>query len=155
MVRRKELAPVHDGVFVDHTGTLTWLQRAWAAVLFAAPAALARESAIRAADGPGRGGASSGPMHIAIDRKRTSSHPQGVRIQRLSNLEQRVLWNASPPRVRLEHALLDVAADATSDYAAIATLADGVQSRRTTGPRLTPTRWRRGSGSPGERSSAT
>ncbi len=55
----------------------------------------------------------------------------------MSNLKQRVLWNASPPRVRLEHALLDVAADATSDYAAIATLADGVQSRRTTGPRLT------------------
>ena len=136
MVRRRELARVHQGVYVDHTGAPTWVQRAWAAVLFATPAAVALESAIRAVDGTGRAGTSSGPIHIAIDRKRTVVAPEGVRIHRLSDLERRVLWHASPPRVRLEHALLDVAAGAPSDYQAIATLADGIQSRRTTGPRL-------------------
>ncbi|QCC76343.1 hypothetical protein E2C04_02390 [Nocardioides daphniae] len=40
LVRRRLLAPVHRGVFVDHTGTLTWRQAAWAAVLLTAPSAL-------------------------------------------------------------------------------------------------------------------
>ena len=33
MLRRRELVRVHPGVFVDHTGSLTWLQRAWVGVL--------------------------------------------------------------------------------------------------------------------------
>lgn len=135
-LRRRQLVSVYDGVFIHHTGELTWLQRAWAAVLTTAPSALAAESAIRAADGPGRAGASSGPIHVAIDRKRTLVAPPGVRILRVSHLAERVLWNVSPPRVRLEHAVLEVAARARSDFRAIATMADAVQSRRTTGPRL-------------------
>jgi Transcriptional regulator, AbiEi antitoxin len=47
LVRRREWARVHDGVYVNHTGPLTWLQRAWAAVLFHWPAALAGSSALR------------------------------------------------------------------------------------------------------------
>lgn len=37
-LHRREWDQVHAGVYVDHTGPLTWLQRAWAAVLFAWPA---------------------------------------------------------------------------------------------------------------------
>lgn len=144
MLRRRELVAVHEGVFVDHTGELTWLQRAWAGVLLAAPAALADESAIRAADGPGRSGASSGPIRLAVDRKRTLKAPSGLTIQRMSHLDDRVLWHTSPPRVRIEHALLDVAARVPSEFRAIATLADGVQSRRTTGSRLRATLAARG-----------
>ena len=33
LVRRRELAVLHPGVYVDHTGEPTWLQQAWAAVL--------------------------------------------------------------------------------------------------------------------------
>ena len=54
LLRRRQWARVHPGVFVDHTGPLTWRQRAWAAVLYAAPAALCAESALRAWNGPGR-----------------------------------------------------------------------------------------------------
>ena len=54
LVRRRELARVHPGVFCDHTGPLTWHQRAWAAVLFCGRSALSHQSAIRAAEGPGR-----------------------------------------------------------------------------------------------------
>ncbi|EGD45039.1 hypothetical protein NBCG_00575 [Nocardioidaceae bacterium Broad-1] len=32
-VRRNELRRVHPRVYIDHTGPLTWEQRAWAAVL--------------------------------------------------------------------------------------------------------------------------
>src|SRR5262245_46437779 len=54
-VRRREWAPAgHPAVYVEHTGPLTWRQRAWAAVLYAWPSALAGDSALRAADGPGR-----------------------------------------------------------------------------------------------------
>ena len=136
MLRRRELVPLHEAVYLAHTGDPTWLQRAWAAVLYAAPAALAGASAVRAADGPGRAGWCDEPIHVAVDRKRTLAPPSGVLIQRVSHLASRSLWTASPPRLRLEEALLDVAAAAGTDHAAIATLADGVQSRRTTAGRL-------------------
>ena len=39
-LRRREWARVHPGVYVDHTGPLSWRrERAWAAVLYAEPAA--------------------------------------------------------------------------------------------------------------------
>src|ERR1700712_431846 len=47
LLRRRSWVCVHPGVYVNHTGELTWLQRAWAAVLFAWPAALCDESALR------------------------------------------------------------------------------------------------------------
>jgi len=51
-LRRHELVPVHDGVYVNHTGPLSWPNRAWAGVLRYWPAALALESATRLAGDP-------------------------------------------------------------------------------------------------------
>ena len=48
MIRQRRWARVHPGVYIDHTGPLGWDQRAWAAVLYAAPAALSGRSALRA-----------------------------------------------------------------------------------------------------------
>ena len=48
-LRRREWARVHEGVYVDHTGTLTWDQRAWAGVLLHPVAALDGASALRVA----------------------------------------------------------------------------------------------------------
>lgn len=140
LLRRREWSRVYDGVFVTHTGELSWVQRAWAAALFAEPAALCGDSAIRAADGPGRRDrADDSVIHVGVDRKRTVVEPEGVRIHRLAALAERVQWNLSPPRVRIEHALLDVASGKAREIDAIATLADAVQSRRTTAPRLLDT----------------
>ena len=136
MLRRRELAPVHPGVYVDHTGPLTWVQRAWAGVLATEPSALSHRSALRAADGPGRREVDDAPIHVAVDRRRTVEPPPGVVRHYLGGLDQRVLWNASPPRVRVEHAVLDLAAVAGTDFDAIAELAGAVQARRTTTPRL-------------------
>jgi hypothetical protein len=136
-LRRREWAAVHEGVYVDHTGPLSWRQRAWSAVLFAWPAALCHGSALRATDGPGRREHDdAGPLHIAIDRDRAVRPPGGVIVHRLADLDDRTLWNTSPPRLRVEEAALDVAAEATCDFDAIAVLADAVQSRRTTATRL-------------------
>lgn len=136
-VRRRLWAPIHEGVYVDHTGSPTWTQRAWAAVLFAWPAALCHQSALRAIEGPGRlHHGDSHPIHVAIDRNRTVRSPEGVTVHRLAHLDRKALWNTSPPRLRIEEAALDVAAESESDFGAVAVLADAVQSRRTTASRL-------------------
>ncbi|QIK74377.1 type IV toxin-antitoxin system AbiEi family antitoxin domain-containing protein [Nocardioides piscis] len=137
MERQRELVRLHPRVYVNHTGEPTWLQRAWAGVLFAWPAALSHDSAIRAVDGPGRRGRSDSVIHLAIDRDRSLVLPPGLRLHRLAGFHGKVQWNASPPRVRLEEATIDVAAEAPDDFAAIAALAAAVQSRRTRADRLT------------------
>ena len=48
LIRRREWARVHDGVYVDHTGPPSWDQRAWAAVLFHWPAVVSGRSALAA-----------------------------------------------------------------------------------------------------------
>lgn len=137
LVRNRVWARVHPGVYVDHTGPLTWTQRAWAAVLFCAPAALCHESARRAADGPGRADHDDGlPIHVAVDHARTVRPPSGVRVHRVRELDAQVHWNTSPPRQRLEHAVLSVAATARREIDAIACMADAVGARLTTGARL-------------------
>lgn len=95
--RRRELVRVHPGVYVDHTGPLSWQQRAWAAVLFSWPAALCAESALAAhgvrsavrdlavrdlAAGVRRAGAAAPVMHVAVDERRRVTEPDGVRVHR-------------------------------------------------------------------------
>ncbi|GAA1947178.1 hypothetical protein GCM10009798_02770 [Nocardioides panacihumi] len=141
LVRRREWAPAgHPAIFVDHTGPMTWRQRAWAAVLHAWPAALAGESALRAVEGPGRRDRDDGaPIRVAVDRKRSVVRREGIVIQRLSRLAARVQWSTSPPRLRTEEALLDLAAGSATELAAIGRLADAVNARLTTPARLLDT----------------
>lgn len=129
LVRHRDLTRVHPGVYVDHTGPLTWDQRAWAAVLFSWPAALSHASALRVGDG-------SSIVHVAVDRSRHLVAPDGVRIHRMADFDARTLWNTGPPRIRFEHSVLDVAGAAPSDLRAVAVLADACGSRRSTAERL-------------------
>lgn len=139
-LRRREWVLVHPGVYVDHTGRLTWKQRAWAAVLVAWPAALAGESALRAASGPGRaprpGMPEDAPIVVAIDRRRTIKSVDGVVFRPTARITARVQWNTSPPRMRLEEALLDLASITTDRETPISLLSDAVQARLTTAERL-------------------
>ena len=142
LVRRREWAGVHAGVYVDHTGPLTWLQRAWAAVLATAPSALAGESALRAADGPGRRDHDDGRIHVAVDHTRHPAAPPGVVVHRVARLHDRVLWNLGPPRMRYEEAVLDVAgakAGAGDLVGVVGALTAACQARRTTPERLLTT----------------
>ena len=138
LIRRREWAVVHPGVYVAHTGPLTWHQRAWAAVLLGWPAALGAESALRAADGPGsRDHDAERVLHIAVDRHRSGLvTPPDVHVQHLAGFHDKVLWNTSPPRVRYEEAALDVAVRASSELDAVAAVAKACQTRRTTARRL-------------------
>ena len=71
-----------------------------------------------------------------LEQRAILAEPSGVRIHHLVNLEERVLWNVSPPRMRYDEAALDVACRAASELDAIAALANACQSRRTTAQRL-------------------
>lgn len=136
LLRRRDLVRLHDGVFANHTGSLTWLQRAWAGVLLAWPAALCHDSAIRAADGPGRSGRDDRVIHLAVDRQRSLAVPSGYRLHRLARFDDTVQWNRTPPRVRIEEALIDVSSAMTDDFDAIAALSDAISARRTTPGRI-------------------
>ena len=126
-VRRRELVRLHAGVYVNHTGPLTWSNRAWAAVLFHWPAALAHDSAINRA---------GEVIHVAIDESRTATRLPGVRVHRLVGLADRVQWNLGPPRVRLEDALLTKAAGARTQLDALTIVVDACRRRTTTPARL-------------------
>ncbi|WP_203336253.1 type IV toxin-antitoxin system AbiEi family antitoxin domain-containing protein [Nocardioides limicola] len=139
LVRRHAWTPVHPGVYADHTGPLTWVQRAWAAVLVAGPgAALAGRSALRAIEGPGSALArrDPDPIVVAVPSARTPVAPAGVELRRVTKLGAQVQWHRAPPRQRLEHAAIWVAAEAATDLEALAVIAGLVQTRRTTAQRL-------------------
>ena len=75
-------------------------------------------------------------IHVAVDRDRAFRAPERVVPHRLADLDAKVQWNLSPPRVRIEHAVIDVAAEAPDELAAIAMLSDAVRARRTTVDRI-------------------
>ncbi|WP_193605353.1 type IV toxin-antitoxin system AbiEi family antitoxin domain-containing protein [Nocardioides dongkuii] len=129
LVRRRELVAVGRSVFVDHTGALTWLQRAWAATLAAGPAALCLGSAAPTPD-------EAGPIHLAIDESRRVAPLPGVRVHRVVALADKVRWTASPPRLRPEHNALELAHRARSEVEVVRVLTDEVNARRTTPERL-------------------
>ena len=138
-VRRREWAPVHRGVYVTHTGPVTWRQQAWAAVLVHWPAVLCGRSAVVAATaGPSlaRATADPDPVEVAVDARRHVRRIEGVRVTRVLGLADHVQPGREPPRMRLEQALLRQAADAPSEPAALAGLADACQRGWTTAGRL-------------------
>lgn len=143
--RRRLLTPVHTGVFVNHTGPRTWHQRAWAAVLAYWPAALAGESARRAAAGESgrqavagarRSARDPGTIHLVVDRHRHLYADDGIIVRRSAHLHDSCHWNTSPPRQRIEYVALELAAAAGSDVDAVAHLADPLGARITTPERL-------------------
>lgn len=136
MIRRRELVTFHPGVFINHTGAPTWIQRAWAGVLYAWPAALSGESAVRAADGPGRKLSRDNEIHLAVAHERKVVGRPGLTIERRRSFEGSALWNLGPPRIRYDEAAIDVAVAAKTDIDAIAALASACGGRRTTAARL-------------------
>jgi hypothetical protein len=128
-VRRNEWRAVHRGVYVDHTGVPSDEQLQMAAVLHAWPAALAGESALLA---HGVRNMRVEDIRIAIDATRKVRPPTGVSLLRLTELDDRVLWNRTPPRLRLEDAALETASRRwvqAGETAAVAVLADICQQR--------------------------
>ncbi|MDN5766601.1 MAG: type IV toxin-antitoxin system AbiEi family antitoxin domain-containing protein [Humibacillus sp.] len=148
MLRRREWARVHPGVYVDHTGEPTWIERAWAAILFHWPAALAGPSALRVHGVRSAGGVlssvSTEPIHVVVAHERRVWAPAGVLLTRRRRFDDQVQLRLSPPRLRIDEALLDVAAGCRDEPSAVAVLADACQEGRTTPARLRATLRSRG-----------
>lgn len=129
-LRLRQWVAVAPGVYITHTGPLTWRQRAWCAVLGAPRAALSHGSALPSA------ARDDGPIHIVVGPNTKAVRRPGVVVHRRTQVQERVNWQAQPPRVRIEQAVLDVAASAAREIDTIAALADAVGARWTTGQRL-------------------
>ncbi|WP_082680999.1 type IV toxin-antitoxin system AbiEi family antitoxin domain-containing protein [Mycolicibacterium novocastrense] len=100
LVRRRELIPLERGVYVNHSGRLTQMQRHWAAVLAFWPAALAHVSALP--------NPPPTVVHIAIDSSRNLRTLPGIVLHRTPDFAHRADLFRNPPAIRLEHALIDV-----------------------------------------------
>ncbi|MCF8608215.1 hypothetical protein L5I01_33175 [Gordonia sp. HY442] len=131
-LRRREWVAVYDGVYVTHTGPMTWTQRAWCAILYAAPSALSHESALFSHTGDGDG---RGPIHIAVKAHRSLRGRPGLVIHYRADFDDAVA-RLDPPRIRLDETVLDLASTATSKVDVIAVLSGIVGARRTTAERL-------------------
>ncbi|MFI5622291.1 hypothetical protein ACIA03_02395 [Nocardioides sp. NPDC051685] len=129
LVRNRELAAIHPGVYVNHTGNPTWGQRAWAAVLVCWPAALTGRSALPKP--PERG-----PIEVMVPMNRTVRAPDGVIVRRRARFDGYVDWAAYPPRQLLAEAAIDAAAEGSDVGEAFSMLADLVQTKAATASAL-------------------
>ena len=134
LVRRREWARIFVGVYVAHTGRPSWRQQAWAAVLYSAPAALSGKAALRAHGV--RGHDEGQPIEVAIAATRRVRSVPGIAVRRLVDYDRVVQSHLSPPRLRVEAALLRVAAQTRTEDNAVSVLADGCQCGATTPRRL-------------------
>lgn len=136
MVRRRLWKAIHPGVYVDHTGIPTDEQQRMAAVLHAWPAVLAAESALMAHRVRN---VSSDLVTVAVSEHRRVQSRESMRVVRMARLDDRTLSGLTPPRLRLEDAVLQVASNhwsAGGEANAVALLSDVCQQRRTTPQRL-------------------
>lgn len=132
LLHHRRLVVVHPGVYVAHTGVPTWRQQAWAAVLWASPAALYGESALRLR-GLGGGG---GPVHVVVEAERSLQARPGVVVHRRRGMAAQVQECPGPPHQRLEEAVVDVALLRGESAGAVAVVSDAVGARLTTAGRL-------------------
>jgi very-short-patch-repair endonuclease len=135
LLRHRDAVAVCPGIYVNHTGPLTWHQRVWAGYLACPGSALAGNTAMAWA---GLGQQSS-VVELAIAHGRPVKSPEWVRLRQVVDLEARINASTEPRRIRLEEALIDVASRCSTQVGALAVLMDAVQSRRTTAARLRST----------------
>lgn len=139
--RRRDLAPIHPGVYLSHTGPPSWIERAWAALLVVSSdpelgdVALAHWSALRIAEGPGRRDSPDQPIHIMVPASRRSRPGAGIVVHRSGHFRERIHPARWPPRIRYEEAVLDVAVD-LDDFDALEVLSRAVGGRYSTASRL-------------------
>lgn len=136
---RREWVRLAPAVYLDHTGTPTWEQRCWAALLHLWPAALHRETAL-GWHGIRRDRSPRQPrvVHVLVQGPRQVRPMPGVSVERVKDATPWVLDGLAPPRTRVEYAALKVAAD-RDEAGAIALLSDVVQQGLTTATRLAAT----------------
>lgn len=129
---------LHRGVFATFSGPVSWHARVAAAVLQAGPAAaVAGRTALRL-----HGVLEHPPERIelclpeGLPRRGAAVRSGAVTVRRRRHLDAMVQTAPWPPRLRVEHAVLDVADTCTDVQAVVSLVLDAVRRRRTTATRL-------------------
>jgi hypothetical protein len=133
MVARR-WSQVHPGVYATFSGTVSDRAKVWAAVLKAGPDAVAgHRTALWLA-----GALDELPavIEVVIPHGRKAQPGEGMRVHRMRHLAELTHPAASPPRLRLEPALLAVTNAASSAESVIDLVLRAAQRRLTTAPRL-------------------
>lgn len=126
---------VFPGIWLTFTGPIPARARVWAAVLACGDGAVAAgPTALALAGATDR--EPDGVIHVSVPHRRRVRGPSGVRVSRRRDLDRVSLSAASPPRVRLEPAVLDVADAQARASSVIGLVMSVIQSRRTTAQRL-------------------
>lgn len=129
---------VYTGVFATFTGDLPELAGVWAALLLAGPGAVASHATALRLFGM-RSLPDDATIHVSVSHKRQISPRPGLVVHRRCGLAAVVHPVRHPPSVRLEDAVLHVAADPARDggrSGGMAVVADACQRRLTNVTRL-------------------
>lgn len=125
---------LHPGVYVTHTGPLSWSTRVWAALLHAGPGAVASHRT--AAFVQGLLDQAPGVVEVTVPHAHRVTDAHGVRVHRSRHLGDRRHPAASLPQTRVEDTVLDLV-DACTDAGEVVTLVlRACQRRLTTTDRL-------------------
>jgi hypothetical protein len=81
-------------------------------------------------------GAETGAVELVVPNSRAVVATRGVTVRRVQDFDRIARTGLTPPRVRVEYAVLQVAARARTEDGAVAVIADACQTRRTTPERL-------------------
>ena len=132
LLRRRELEAAARGVYRWRGASSSWSATVWAAVLRYAPAAASGRTCLALHD------LAPPPslVEVVVAAGRRVSGEPGIRVQRSRLFGEVALLDHHPPRVRLEHATLEVAATISDERRLVALVTDVVRSRRTTSSRL-------------------
>lgn len=134
LVRSGRWVRLHPGVFVVHAGPVPAQTRIWAAVLYAGPGAVAGGRAAlwlwKVVDEP------PATITVCIPGDRRVRPQPGLVLRRMDSLAAARHPVVSPPRLRVEEAVLDVAAKAARPGDAVDAVLRAAQRRLTTATRM-------------------
>jgi very-short-patch-repair endonuclease len=133
MVHSGRWQRVHPGVYLTHTGPLTWRPRVSAALLTCGAGAVASHGT--AARLHGLSDRDPDQIEVLIPASRRVIRPRRVEVATCSDLARRTAPAGWPSRTTVEDTVLDLAERGNSDNA-IAWLSTACQRRRTTTARL-------------------
>lgn len=125
---------LHRGVFITHTGPVSWTSRVWAALLHAGPDAVASHRTA----GRLQGLVDEDPqvLELLVPWEQRVENRPGLVVRRARNLASQRHPSRTMAQTRVEHTVLHLARQAAGDDEVAALLLSACQRRATTPERL-------------------
>ena len=127
---------VHPRVFALHTGPLTWITRAWAALAYAGPGAVLSHGSAAYARGwtkePG------GPIHVTVPYNRVVRPQPGIRTHRSRSYLHIVARDSVLPCTTAARTVADVLRSCETEQEATAFVLECIRTRRVSAESIAP-----------------